>query len=813
MRVFIVLLVCIGSMFSVYGANVSLPNKQEKEKALQEIRRIYAGEQEKYSSLVTTAVVVNQDTMKKYFSLLNVEGSFKDLKPQEDEIKKNGYANQANKQPFISNVTKTALVRLQTIAESYRKKEQSISDPNMQLLFRAISHYGALEHDRLNVPSRWHISCFAVPNATTNIYFSLFSLMNCIEHGEVKDSLFIEGHKRLEEVSMQSWTVPARSDETDERVVSVDRFRKHVWWVGGNATGYRPLLQTAAQLSSCEMADVVAEVAVRSISSVAQTTIQDDFWQEGITADGAGWGHGMQCLVWGYPIHGTLGSLRILDIMQDYPLPVALEKEQMETLLNYVRGSSFYYYKGYIPPVVDRGNMNRLERPYPGRIGNKETDYRYLIPSVAIANKLLDRFSDKLTDEQREELALFREEASRFRIGMPGVWQNHYRGSRYFFNNDDIIKKMDDYYLLVNMASNRVSGLESAKTLAAAFNIFTCDGSTLFFRKGDEYQRVLGAFNLRVWAGITSRLSPEPLVPIENWNGYNSLHRFAAGATSGGNSFAGGFIFEKNNREWQQNGNSYNPQSDPNPSAFGVKAYKGYFMFDDVFLAMGCGIENKMPELKGNIVTTLEQTELKPDFKKGRSVRNNGFYYKVLDKYTTGKVVVKNEKKKTEWQRLCIENKLPETDENIFYMYIDHGHNVKDASYAYTVSCTDAAFRQIPTVLCNTKKVQAAESYDRNQIGAVFYATDMEVKCSKGFLKVSAPCTLLFEFEESKLSLSVTDGLMDADLKEIQIETSIPLKGEGVDEVSKGVYRIRVKMGSEHDTGAPVHVVYEYLNR
>lgn len=81
------------------------------------------------------------------------------------------------------------------------------------------------------------------------------------------------------------------------------------------------------------------------------------------------------------------------------------------------------------------------------------------------------------------------------------------------------------------MASNRVSGLESARTMAAAFNIFTCDGTTLFFRKGDEHQRVLGAFNLPAWPGISSRLSPLPLKPIENWNGYNSRHAFVAGAT------------------------------------------------------------------------------------------------------------------------------------------------------------------------------------------------------------------------------------------------------------------------------------------
>lgn len=780
-------------------------DKQKKENALQEIRKFYAGKLEAYKS-----VAINKDSVRRYFTLLADNGGFSDLKSLEDDIEKNNYASQERKQSFISNVTKIALERLRIIAETYRNKEQSITDPKLRLLFRGISHYGKLENNRLNVPSRWHVSCFAAPRVTTNIYFSLFDLMTRIERGEIKDPLFIDAHKRLGDVSFQCWTVPARSDQTDSQVVSVDRFRKHVWWVGGNATGYRPLLQTAAQLSSCEMADVVAEVAVRSISSVSQTTIRDDFWQEGITADGAGWGHGMQCLVWGYPIHGTIGSLVILDVMKDYPLPINLKEEHISTLIDYLRGSSFYYYKGYIPPVVDRGNMNPLERPYPGRNGNKETDFRYGIPSSSIANMLLDKFPDKLTPAQKEELTLFQERSRLFRMDMPGKWQNYYSGSRYFFNNDDIIKKTGDYYLLINMASNRVSGLESAKTMAAAFNIFTCDGSTLFFRKGDEYQRVLGAFNLRTWAGITSRLSPEPLVPIENWSGYNSLHRFAAGATSGSNSFAGGFIFEKNNCAWQQNNKPFDPQLDPNPSAFGVKAYKGYFMFDDVFLAMGCGIENKMSELEGDIVTTLDQTGLKPDFKNGSLVRNNGFYYRVLNKYTTGKVVVKQGKKKTEWQRLCVENRLPETEENIFHMYIDHGRDVKDASYAYTVSCTDAASRETPVILSNTKDVQAAESHDGSRIGAVFYTTATEIKCSKGRLKVSAPCALLLEFTGNRVSLSVTDGVMDADLKEIRIDTSIPLKGEAVDKVSEGVYRLRVKTGSGRYTGAPVYMDYAY---
>ena len=278
--------------------------------------------------------------------------------------------------------------------------------------------------------------------------------------------------------------------------------------------------------------------------------------------------------------------------------------------------------------------------------------------------------------------------------------------------------------MLVNMASNRVSGLESANTMAAAFNIFTCDGTTLFSRDGYEHRRVMGAFNLRAWPGTTSRLSPKPLVPIENWKGYNSKHPFAAGATSGGNSFAGGFIFEKRDVGWPHD--TISPYSDPNPSAFGIKAYKSYFMFDDLFLAMGCGIENKMPEQEGDIVTTIDQTELASDFRKGSTVLNNGFYYKVLEKHTKGEVLIKHEKKKTHWQSMSVANKLPETEEDIFHIYINHGRSPKDASYAYTVACNEAAADQMPRVLSNTRQVQAAESYNGNKIGAVFYKEEQE---------------------------------------------------------------------------------------
>ena len=74
------------------------------------------------------------------------------------------------------------------------------------------------------------------------------------------------------------------------------------------------------------------------------------------TADGAGWGHGRQCLIWGYPIHGTNGSLNILSKLAGTPWGASLDANAIETIFDFLRGSAFYFYKGTIPPVLERGN-------------------------------------------------------------------------------------------------------------------------------------------------------------------------------------------------------------------------------------------------------------------------------------------------------------------------------------------------------------------------------------------------------------------------------------------------------------------------
>lgn len=83
---------------------------------------------------------------------------------------------------------------------------------------------------------------------------------------------------------------------------------------------------------------------------------------------------------------------------------------------------------------------------------------------------------------------------------------------RWFFNNDDLIKKTPDYHITINMASVRCDGLESAASFADAYNFYPTDGMTLFQRSGDEYFRIMGGWDVTASPGVTAREGMDKLV-------------------------------------------------------------------------------------------------------------------------------------------------------------------------------------------------------------------------------------------------------------------------------------------------------------
>lgn len=690
---------------------------------------------------------------------LMVNGMFSDLNDEDAGKAKEG--NQA-----AEGTLTEAFNRVWRISEAFRHGKLTLErDSDLwRRCQKAIVHYGNIEIRRPNDHTRFHSSCFAIPTAAVNIYFCHLAQMDAVEKGLIVDEQLKAACDMLKIIGLQAWTQPFRNDETDNNVVQLNRFRKHVWWVGGNALGYRSLFPVAFMFRSIPMVDLLAEVCQKCISSTSQQTYNDSFWTEGFTADGAGWGHGMQCLIWGYPIDGTLNALNMLSMFKGSPWEKKLSRENVEALLNYFRGSNYYYYKGFIIPCLDRYSM--VYKPQTSVI-------RY----QGMLKQLIEEWSDSFTPEELIEIKKLYVETQNNNIHMDG--SADYNGARWFFNNDDLIKKNDRYHIIVNMASIRCDGLESAHTFADAYNYYTADGSTLFQKSGDEYRKAFGAYDVTAFPGVTAREGMEYLKPVTNWRGYCSKYNFAVAATSGGENAVAGHIFEKMNGSEKKNINDPGNSIHKSDVLYGVKAYKSYFMLGDYFVALGAGITNYTPEKSGNIRTTIDQTECADSIYlySGKGIdwliQKGKFAYSVFPKYKKNAHYLR-ETKTTDWMKMNPSNKgnknLPETVD-ILRVWIDHGQTPVDATYGYTVYCGNGMpARKYPfNVLRNDTLVQAVCSADKQVLGAVFYDIQTSLKAKGVSLSVSAPCAVLIEQTDTGTTLSVTDAQMDRNCKKIDV--------------------------------------------
>jgi len=760
---------------------------EAKEKAIERFR-------EEYSATAYRAYDLKKIRMSvpEILSNLNEDGVFSDLVSLEKKVM---YGKDSQAEGLLLT---EAMNRLWKLSEEFRngeKTHKTFDMPVFRKIRNAVLYYGNLEINRSNRVNRFHASCFAIPTAAVNIYFSFYKQMNAVERGEVKnDNLSVAMCEMLKILALQAWTQPLRKDETDRNVVQIDRFRNHVWWVGGNALAYRALLPVAVMYKSIPMIDVLAQVAQSGISYTSQNTYGQAFWTEGCTADGAGWGHGMQCLVWGYPIDGGIYALNILNALKNSPWDKKLSQDNVETLLNFIRGSSWYYYKGYIVPYVDR---------FTARYAFAKGDIR----TLSMAKMLMKNWADSFTVEQKEELLAFQREASERLICMSEYPEGMYNGTRWFFNNDDLIKKNSRYYMMVNMASVRCDGLEAAVGAADEYNFYPTDGMTLFQKNGNEYREVIGAWDVTTTPGVTAREGMELLIPVTNWRGFCSKHNYAAASTIGGENAVAGYIFEKMDANNKVDGKKDGQASLKNQILYGVKAYKSYFMLGDYLIALGAGITDMNGRISGKVRTTIDQPKREADVfiwngkKKlpiGEGIQNfpvdkkvfwvvqeGKFAYSILPSYT-GKASFVCETLFTDWTKRNSANKsvksLPQKVD-VLRLWIDHSQAPKEDTYGYVVYAGEG----MPTakfpfeVLRNDTLIQAVRSEDGKVIEAVFYRSGVELNKSGVKLEVSSPCTVLIEKREKGIAVSVTDATMNAELKEIilrwngkQIPISMP---------------------------------------
>lgn len=723
-----------------------------------------------------------QVTWNEALKQLSDNGRFSDLIDAEKKCNFDNGQKSSVSREYISDFMSEVWYRLGIMADAVVNGNADQNDIYTERYIKSVLYYGNIEINRSNYVSRFHESCFAIPTSAMNIYYAFLDRMDYIESGKECSAEEKAMCEMLKTVALQAWTQPLRRDKTDDNVVSVDRFRHHVWWVGGNGLAYRSLLPVACMIKSIPMIDVLAEVAQNGISSTSQTTNETSFWTEGFTADGAGWGHGMQCLIWGYPIDGTSAALNLLSMVKGTSWERKLNTENKETLFNYLRGSNWYYYKGYNLPCLGRGSF----------VYEKG---RESIKSMLLVNTLLKDWVSSFTDKELAELEQFKVEAKKMNLMMEGYADGCYNGTRWFFNNDDLIKKNEDYHIIVNMASVRCDGIESAPSMADAYNFTTCDGMTLFQRDGREYMSILGAFDVLHAPGITARVGMDKLNPITNWRGYCSKYNFAAGATFGKENAVAGFKFEKMNASNKKGVNDTVGRQDKNSILYGVQAYKSYFIFGDYMLALGAGITNLNTSMKEEIHTTVEQTSqtgniyllnkgTKRSIQQGEFainassdmqwiVQEGKFAYTVLPQYK-GKAFCSLTKREADWVKMNPVNKNGNTPAecDVLQIWINHGQKPVNDQYGYVVySGKGLPAGEVPfEVLRNDTRIQAAVSADQKTLGAVFYKGGENLKSGNGLsLSVSAPCAVLLEKNGETWNVAITDAEHNTALKSIKL--------------------------------------------
>lgn len=356
--------------------------------------------------------------------------------------------------------------------------------------------------------------------------------------------------------------------------------------------------------------------------------------------------------------------------------------------------------------------------------------------------------------------------------------------SKYLWNSHLIIQDVPKYAASIKMLSSRILGTETgdAATGQGRKNFHIADGSTLIYRRIDEFDNVRVAWDWRCIPGITAKQKTGTL-PLVDWGkGYESNNTIAGGVSDGAVSI-GAFKLDRRN--------AYDK----------TKALKSYFTFKDAIICLGNSITDTIPG--GDVYTTINQTErktdihyqlngtaeqtiaLNSDITANLNVSSASWFwqdsigYIVIPKTTLATSIVLKAKVTTgNWANLDERNKAnynTTVSVNVFQLSINHGvpGAGKDDSYRYLVL---PSVSKADLINFYNQKVLSADSnslyinYNNAEVisvsydgyTAAFFTQKKNVKASKlgaDSLSISAdkPVALLIKRKPSGLHFNVSD--------------------------------------------------------
>lgn len=459
-------------------------------------------------------------------------------------------------------------------------------------------------------------------------------------------------------------------------------------------------------------------------------TVQtDDKTKEAIQVDNSFYMHGKQFYSNGY----GLSMFRDMSfwIYMFRGTQFALGQDVIDRMANYmiegtswtIRGDIIELYLGY--------------RPYNYQVGYKNYASAYIEP--------LERMRDSDPKHASQYQTILDS------IQGEGV-SNGKNGNYYMWRSGYASHMRDNYGVNIKMDSKELIGGEWRGSWPKGepnyLSIYwTSSAASTIVVDGDEYTNVFPTYD---WTHTPGTTTPT-MMPTS----HPSLGRFKNGTS---------FTIGVNNGKYGNTAYKMNK--------YGTTVNKGYFFFDDEFVALGSGISstNDNP-----IHTTLNQVEAENLVVDGQSVTKgskNTYTPKYIYNGKVGYIIPDNQSVTVSYDdqkdvpSLWSKEEKDKLSKDVFTAWVDHGQKPKDASYSYIVVPGKTAeevkeyANNVPiTIVSNTKDVQAVRHDGLKQTQINFYeAGSLEYKDGHT-ITVDYPCSVMIDESgaERKVTVAVTD--------------------------------------------------------
>jgi chondroitin AC lyase len=346
-------------------------------------------------------------------------------------------------------------------------------------------------------------------------------------------------------------------------------------------------------------------------------------------------------------------------------------------------------------------------------------------------------------------------------------------GNRYYWKSDYMAQQRPGYMFSTRMYSTRTLNTDGFINGENKKSHHLADGATFIARTGREYFDIAPVWDWLRIPGTTIEQNT-PLIPREVQ--HRGKTRFVGGVSDGRYGCAAMDL-----------------------ASGALSAQKAWFYFDNQIVCLGAGINCPTDNpvftslnqclLSGPVRTSSSTSPIPPGnrLEKGVSyVWHDGVGYLFPE---PSDVYLRNEPQTGSLHEVGPGSSNP-VQMDVFSLWLDHGAQAKEASYAYIVAPdqdvmqTAALSVKHPIeILSNTASLQAVRHRDLNLLEVVFHQPGM-VTAGSLTLSVDQPCLLLFQEHQNHVHLAVSNPLAAA----LAVNVTLNRKVTGANVTDEGVH-------------------------